>query len=176
MALDVVGAKISAFVISTNGILTRFCQLLALFIIAIGVTKALVIFLKDALFRPQTSEAFQRSRLVMGYSFSLKIDRRLLQSVVMQLPRVSLPSRLQPHLHIRRCREPYRYRLIHLSLADTVGGRNPPKIRLLHQWYPAPRRKMLEDLLRYYQSNRNSLDCLASLEFRELVGDVWQLV
>ncbi|MGC9502552.1 DUF1622 domain-containing protein [Baaleninema sp.] len=74
MALDVVGVKISEFVISLNGILTSFCQLLALFVIAIGVTKALTIFLKDALFRPQTSDAFQRSRLVMGYSFSLALS------------------------------------------------------------------------------------------------------
>ncbi|MDC0832939.1 hypothetical protein CKA32_005747 [Geitlerinema sp. FC II] len=71
MALDVV---ISEFVILLNGILTSFCQLLALFVIAIGVTRALVIFLKDALFSPQTSDAFQRSRLVMGYSFSLALS------------------------------------------------------------------------------------------------------
>ncbi len=71
MALDVV---ISEFVILLNGILTSFCQLLALFVIAIGVTRALIIFLKDALFSPQTSDAFQRSRLVMGYSFSLALS------------------------------------------------------------------------------------------------------
>ncbi|MFO8040466.1 MAG: DUF1622 domain-containing protein [Sodalinema sp.] len=74
MLLDGIEAELSGFVISLNGILTGFCQLLALFVIAIGVTRALVIYLKDALFRPQTTEAFQRGRLVMGYSFSLALS------------------------------------------------------------------------------------------------------
>jgi uncharacterized membrane protein len=68
------GSEIAALVGLLNGILTSLCQLLALFVIAIGVTKALVIFLKDALFRPQTPDAFQRSRLAMGYSFSLGLS------------------------------------------------------------------------------------------------------
>ncbi|OAB57868.1 hypothetical protein AY600_14405 [Phormidium willei BDU 130791] len=74
MLLDGIEAELSGFVISLNGILTGFCQLLALFVIAIGVTRALAIYLKDALFRPQTTEAFQRGRLVMGYSFSLALS------------------------------------------------------------------------------------------------------
>lgn len=74
MALDSLSAEISALVIRLNGILTSLCQLLALFVIAIGVTRALLIFLKDALFRPQTPDAFQRSRLAMGYSFSLGLS------------------------------------------------------------------------------------------------------
>lgn len=72
--LNDVGSEIAALVGLLNGILTSLCQLLALFVIAIGVTKALVIFLKDALFRPQTPDAFQRSRLAMGYSFSLGLS------------------------------------------------------------------------------------------------------
>ncbi len=36
--------------------------------------RALIIFLKDLLFKPQTTEAFQRSRLAMGYSFSLGLS------------------------------------------------------------------------------------------------------
>jgi len=71
MALDVVSAEISALVVLLNSILTSLCQLLALFVIAIGVTKALFIFLKAGFFRPETTEAFQHSRLAMGYSFSL---------------------------------------------------------------------------------------------------------
>lgn len=74
MLLDGIETGLSGIVISLNGILTGFCQLLALFVIAIGVTRALVIYLKDALFRPQTTEAFQRGRLVMGYSFSLALS------------------------------------------------------------------------------------------------------
>jgi len=72
--LEIVGSEISALVILLNSILTSLCQLLALFVIAIGVTKALLIFLKDALLHPQTSDAFQRSRLAMGYSFSLALS------------------------------------------------------------------------------------------------------
>ncbi len=74
MALDVVSAEISALVILLNSILTSLCQLLALFVIAIGVTKALFIFLKAGFFRPETTEAFQHSRLAMGYSFSLGLS------------------------------------------------------------------------------------------------------
>ncbi|MCC5898614.1 MAG: DUF1622 domain-containing protein [Phormidium sp. GEM2.Bin31] len=74
MLLDGLEAELSGVVISLNGILTGFCQLLALFVIAIGVSRALVIYLKDALFKPQTTEAFQRGRLVMGYSFSLALS------------------------------------------------------------------------------------------------------
>lgn len=87
MSLDVVGNEISTLVIQLNSILTGLCQLLALFVIAIGVTKALLIFLKDALLWPKTPDAFQRSRLAMGYSFSLglsfgsiAVSRRLLNS------------------------------------------------------------------------------------------------
>ncbi|NEO28297.1 MAG: DUF1622 domain-containing protein [Kamptonema sp. SIO4C4] len=66
--------EIATLVILINGILTSLCQLLAIFVISIGVTKALFIFLKDALFRTKTPDAFQRSRLAMGYSFSLGLS------------------------------------------------------------------------------------------------------
>lgn len=57
-----------------NQLLTSLCQLLALFVIFIGVMKALVIFLRDLLIKPQTTDAFERSRLAMGYSFSLGLS------------------------------------------------------------------------------------------------------
>ncbi len=72
--LDLLGTEISALVILLNTILTSLCQLLALFVIAIGVTKALFIFLKDGLFSSQTPDIFQKSRLAMGYSFSLGLS------------------------------------------------------------------------------------------------------
>ena len=74
MTLEVLGTEISMLVIRLNTILTSLCQLLALFVIAIGVTKALFIFLKDGLFRSQNPEIFQQSRLAMGYSFSLGLS------------------------------------------------------------------------------------------------------
>ena len=73
MALDTVSTNLASLVITISRILTSICQLLALFVIAVGVTRALVIFLKDLLFT-QSSEAFQRSRLAMGYSFSLGLS------------------------------------------------------------------------------------------------------
>lgn len=64
----------TTLVISGNIILTSLCQLLAILVIGLGVTRALIIFVKDALLKPHTMEAFQRSRLVMGYSFSLGLS------------------------------------------------------------------------------------------------------
>ncbi|WP_346293836.1 DUF1622 domain-containing protein [Sphaerothrix gracilis] len=74
MSLAGIGTEISALVQGLNVILTSLCQLLALFVIGIGIVRALVIFLKDTLLKPQTADAFQRSRLVMGYSFSLGLS------------------------------------------------------------------------------------------------------
>lgn len=64
----------AAVVTLLTEILTSICQLLALFVIAVGVCKALLIFLKDSLFKPHTPTAFQMSRLEMGYSFSLGLS------------------------------------------------------------------------------------------------------
>lgn len=63
-----------AIVRNLNLLLTSVCQLLALFVIAVGVSKAMVIFLRDLLFKAQSPEAFERSRLAMGYSFSLGLS------------------------------------------------------------------------------------------------------
>lgn len=74
MNLQEIEAGMTTLVISGNIILTSLCQLLAILVIGLGVTRALIIFIKDALFKPHTMEAFQRSRLVMGYSFSLGLS------------------------------------------------------------------------------------------------------
>ncbi|MCT7961162.1 DUF1622 domain-containing protein [Laspinema sp. D1] len=74
MNLHGIETGITTLVISGNIILTSLCQLLAILVIGLGVTRALIIFVKDALFKPHTMEAFQRSRLVMGYSFSLGLS------------------------------------------------------------------------------------------------------
>jgi uncharacterized membrane protein len=49
-------------------------QLLALFVISIGIIKALLIFVQQALFQSHSNTAFQKSRLEMGYSFSLGLS------------------------------------------------------------------------------------------------------
>lgn len=69
--LDATASSLVSLVLGLSSILTSTCQLLALFVIFVGVVRALIIFLRDSLLKPQTSEAFQRSRLAMGYSFSL---------------------------------------------------------------------------------------------------------
>jgi uncharacterized membrane protein len=74
MDLQGIETGMRTLVISGNIILTSLCQLLAILVIGLGVTRALIIFVKDALLKPQTMEAFQRSRLVMGYSFSLGLS------------------------------------------------------------------------------------------------------
>ncbi len=54
-----------------NDVIVHFCQLLAMFVISIGVVKALIVFVKDALFGGKAGEAIQESRLELGHSFSL---------------------------------------------------------------------------------------------------------
>lgn len=49
-------------------------QLLALFVIAIGLFKGLIIFLRNALSFSNSAKSFQESRLQMGYSFSLGLN------------------------------------------------------------------------------------------------------
>lgn len=74
MNLESLGVDIATTVRTLNGILTSICQLLALLVISIGITRALLIYLKGWLFNTHSSEVFQRSRLAMGYSFSLGLS------------------------------------------------------------------------------------------------------
>jgi uncharacterized membrane protein len=64
----------AAAVLVLNALLISLCQLLALFVISVGICKALFIFLKDSLFTAHTPIAFQQSRLEMGYAFSLGLS------------------------------------------------------------------------------------------------------
>ncbi|NJK42204.1 MAG: hypothetical protein HC934_14325 [Acaryochloridaceae cyanobacterium SU_2_1] len=57
-SLQIISSNMAAFVNIATGILTSICQLLALFVIGVGVFKALVIFLKDSLFKPHTPTAY----------------------------------------------------------------------------------------------------------------------
>ncbi|MGF1672385.1 MAG: DUF1622 domain-containing protein [Rivularia sp. (in: cyanobacteria)] len=52
----------------------QICQLLALFVISIGLLKGLIIFLRNALSLSSSAKTFQESRLQMGYSFSLGLN------------------------------------------------------------------------------------------------------
>lgn len=72
--LDAIATQFEAAVLILNSLLTSMCRLLALLVISVGIVKSLLIFLKHSLLKPHTPLAFQRSRLEMGYSFSLGLS------------------------------------------------------------------------------------------------------
>ncbi len=74
MDIQLLGTNLADLVWVLSGILISTCQLLAIFVISVGIIRALLIFLRSSLFQPQTTMAFQRSRLAMGYSFSLGLS------------------------------------------------------------------------------------------------------
>lgn len=59
------------FVRLLNDGVVNLCQILAMFVIVIGVVKAMIIFIKDALFGLKASIAINESRLELGHTFSL---------------------------------------------------------------------------------------------------------
>lgn len=59
------------FVHIMNNWIVNMCQVLAMFVIIIGVIKAMIIFMKDALFGLKASIAINESRLELGHTFSL---------------------------------------------------------------------------------------------------------
>lgn len=61
----------SHFVQFVNSGVVGVCQLLAILVIFIGLIKAMIIFIKDALLGEESSRAIQQSRLELGHSFSL---------------------------------------------------------------------------------------------------------
>ena len=83
MNLEILASHMSLLVMGLNKILIHLCQLLAIFVITIGVIRGIVIFLKDGLSRSQNPDTFQHSRLTMGYSFSLGLSF-LIGATIMQ--------------------------------------------------------------------------------------------
>lgn len=74
MTLEAIGVHSAILVKVLGGILISVCQLLALLVIFVGVSRALVIYLRSPFAKTPLAEAFQKSRLVMGYSFSLGLS------------------------------------------------------------------------------------------------------
>jgi uncharacterized membrane protein len=72
--LEFISINIDNWLKILTDISINICQILAIFIVSIGVIRGLIIFFKELLFKPQSMEAFQRSRLAMGYSFSLGLS------------------------------------------------------------------------------------------------------
>jgi uncharacterized membrane protein len=52
-------------------LLALFTQLAAMIVIAIGIIKAFIIFIKDVLTKKQSRQAIKESRLEIGHAFSL---------------------------------------------------------------------------------------------------------
>ncbi|MGB7414274.1 MAG: DUF1622 domain-containing protein [Thermosynechococcaceae cyanobacterium] len=73
-SIESIAETMAAAVVVLNALLISLCQLLALFVISVGISKALFIFLKNSLFTAHTPTAFQQGRLEMGYAFSLGLS------------------------------------------------------------------------------------------------------
>ena len=54
-----------------NDLVVNVCQILAMIVILMGVSKALVIYLKDIMLAEKSYAALQESRLEVGHAFSL---------------------------------------------------------------------------------------------------------
>jgi uncharacterized membrane protein len=61
-------------VIGLNHVVVNLCQMLAILVIAIGISKSLIIFIKDALFGAKAAQSIRESRLELGHSFSLGLS------------------------------------------------------------------------------------------------------
>lgn len=59
------------FVVMIDRWVIDICQLLATFVISVGVVKSLIIFCKDALLGFASADAIRESRLELGHAFSL---------------------------------------------------------------------------------------------------------
>lgn len=74
MDLETISGSAALLVRTLGGILISVCQLLAVLVIFIGIVRALVIYLKSPFVKAPLPQAFQKSRLMMGYSFSLGLS------------------------------------------------------------------------------------------------------
>ena len=54
-----------------NRFIVSVCQILAMVVILTGISKALVIYIKDVLLSKKSLEAIQESRMEIGHAFSL---------------------------------------------------------------------------------------------------------
>ena len=59
------------FVRMSCGIVVYVFHLLAILVLAIGIVKAMILYLKDAVFGANAASAMRESRLELGHSFSL---------------------------------------------------------------------------------------------------------
>ncbi|MFP4381143.1 MAG: DUF1622 domain-containing protein [Candidatus Sumerlaeia bacterium] len=71
--MDNVIEAFKTFVVYTNDIIVHLCHFLAIGVIIIGVSKAVIIYLADMFTRHKAFEAMQESRMEIGHAFSLAL-------------------------------------------------------------------------------------------------------
>lgn len=54
-----------------NDLVVNVCQILAMIVILMGISKSLIIYVKDVMLAKKSYAALQESRLEIGHSFSL---------------------------------------------------------------------------------------------------------
>jgi len=54
-----------------NDVIVNVCQVLAMIVILMGISKALLVYAKDIMFAKKSYSAFQETRMEIGHSFSL---------------------------------------------------------------------------------------------------------
>jgi uncharacterized membrane protein len=62
------------FMADANQYVVYFCQMLAMIVIMVGVSKGMFSFLKDVIFGASSAESIQESRMEVGHSFSLGLN------------------------------------------------------------------------------------------------------
>ena len=82
MSIETLSQNLALTVRVLNSFLTSTCQLLALLVILIGVVRAMGIYLKEGVILGKTAEAFQHSRLTMGYAFSLGLSFLVVSTIL----------------------------------------------------------------------------------------------
>ena len=61
------------FVHTLSSFIVGICQILAMFVISVGISKGMVIYVKDALLGGNSKAAIQESRTELGHAFSLSL-------------------------------------------------------------------------------------------------------
>jgi uncharacterized membrane protein len=73
MLLGMTMDDFTAVIKVANEVIAKVCHMLALFVITVGVAKAMAIYLRDIFSSHKSKQAIQESRLEMGHSFSLAL-------------------------------------------------------------------------------------------------------
>ena len=69
-----------------HDLVVNVCKVLAMIVILVGISKALIVYVKDIMFARKSHSAFQESRMEIGHSFSLGlaflVGASILQTII----------------------------------------------------------------------------------------------